>query len=185
MTSLSSCGIPSCGILLPSCRIRFHERVNSVMNYIKTIGPIWELKVPKVISDQCFSNGNTTEHLPPPSIMQDQLCHLYSGSRAFTGECGSRLALSRLHPLEEARAPVKTRRNSKKLITLSIVNSKLFYIFLPYRYLLCIVCTINIFKYRQKLPNLDNERSQFLMFNICIILVRPGMPHWQWWTLSL
>jgi hypothetical protein len=60
--------------------------------------------------DQCLADANITQHLPFQGVMRDALRHLYSGSRAYKGEPGSRLALSWLHHLEEARAPVKNKK---------------------------------------------------------------------------
>jgi hypothetical protein len=75
----------------------------------------------------------------------------------------------------------RTRRNNKNPFPLYIVKSKPFYIFPP-KELLSIICTINILKCRQRLPNLDNGRSHFIIiFNFCIILVSgQGPPHRQW-----
>jgi hypothetical protein len=70
--------------------------------------------VPENSPDQCLADADNTQHLPPYGVMRDLLRHLYSGSRAYKGEYGSRLALSRLHHLEEARAPVKKMKEQQE-----------------------------------------------------------------------
>ncbi len=64
--------------------------------------------------DQCLADAYNMQHLPPYGVMRDVLSHLYSGSRAYKGEYGSRLALSRLHHLEEARAHVKNKKEEQE-----------------------------------------------------------------------
>jgi hypothetical protein len=70
--------------------------------------------VPEASPDQSLVDANITQHLPPYGIMWDVLRHLYSRSRAYKGECRSRLALSQLHHLQEARAPVKNKKEQQK-----------------------------------------------------------------------
>jgi hypothetical protein len=64
--------------------------------------------------DQCLVDANILQHLPPYDAMRDVLHHLFSRSRAYKGEYGSRPALSRLHHLEEARAPVKNKKEQQE-----------------------------------------------------------------------
>ncbi len=70
--------------------------------------------VPKASPDLCLADENTTQHLPPHGVMQNGLRHLYSGSRSYKGEWGSGLALSRLHHIEDARAPVKNKKKQQE-----------------------------------------------------------------------
>jgi hypothetical protein len=122
MMSFSSCRIGFGGR-----GIRFRRRgikhQTCIMNCSQSNSPIGELMVSKASPDQSLADGNTTQHLPPHGVMRNRLRHFYSGSRAYKGDCGSRLALSWLHHLEEARAPLKNKKKHKKPTTLSIVNS--------------------------------------------------------------
>jgi hypothetical protein len=68
----------------------------------------------EAIPDQCLVDANILQHLPPYDVMWDVLRHLYSRSRAYKGEYGSRPALSRLHHLEEATAPVKSKKEQQE-----------------------------------------------------------------------
>ncbi len=56
----------------------------------------------------------TLGKLHPHGVMRDVLRHLYSGSRAFEGECRIRLTLSRLHHLEEGRGPVMNMKEQQE-----------------------------------------------------------------------
>jgi hypothetical protein len=108
--------------------------------------------------DQCLADANIVQHLPPPARMLAALRCLYSGScqnRGYRTDAEYPIVLSRQHHMKEARAPSKEQKKKQKPTTLSTVNSKLFFIF--HQDLLCIVCTFNIFKYRQRLHNLDND----------------------------
>jgi hypothetical protein len=56
-----------------------------------------ELIEAKGSPNQCLDEGNTSQHLPLPV-------------RAYKRECGSGLALSRLHHIVQARAPMKNEK---------------------------------------------------------------------------
>jgi hypothetical protein len=87
--------------------------------------------------------------------------------RAYKRECWSRLSLSQLHHIVQAKAPVK----NKKLITLSIVNSKLVHIFLS-KDLLCIVCTFNTLVLAEVVYTLTTKEAILLLcFTIYIIIM--------------
>jgi hypothetical protein len=79
----------------------------------------------------CLEEANITQHLPLNGELQHQICHLYSGAGGYKIEWGEGVKLSQLQKIREATSPVEqeTRTGSQSL--LSIVDSKLFFIFLP------------------------------------------------------